>query len=127
MSQLTDVYSELALERRHICTGCDGKKFLSHSHLVPRSYRKDLECVKANITYHCLDFANGCHRKWEGMGAPLLMDFLANMTYIWVTDPTYFWKKYYALEEHWTIQRGPERVKAMEKLVIVYKLTTTPK
>lgn len=95
-------YEEIALERPHVCTGCGTKKHLSHSHLIPKSYRKNLEAVKENIALHCLSIEKvGCHHKWEGMQAPELKDFIANMLYIYQIDRVYFWKKYFKLKEHW--------------------------
>lgn len=94
-------YEEIALERPHVCTGCHGRTYLSHSHLIPRSYSRKYEAVKENIVYHCMSQANDCHAKWEGMEAPLLKDFFPNMKYIFHTDPTYFWKKLFKLQNLW--------------------------
>ena len=48
---LNKVYDEIALEREHKCTGCGRYDVpLSHSHLIPRSRRKDLITNKRNIT-----------------------------------------------------------------------------
>lgn len=122
VSALTNTYQEIALERPHRCSGCDGSQFLSHSHLIPRSWRKDLECVKENIVYHCLDMAKGCHTKWEGMNAPLLKDFEQNMEYILTADSTYFWKKFYSLKDHWEISDDKRKNEVEIKLINVYKL-----
>ena len=40
--ELKKVYKEIAEEREHKCTGCNRYDVpLSHSHLIPRSRRKD--------------------------------------------------------------------------------------
>ena len=83
MSCKKKVYAEIARERPHKCTGCGKRKHLSHSHLVPVSKRKDLECEKENITYHCLSVGTvGCHDKWgscEYRQMRELNDFYSNM------------------------------------------------
>ena len=65
---LQKVYKQIAEDRGHYCTGCGrGDIALRHSHIIPRSRRKDLELDKKNITYHCLDMdgRKGCHTIWE--------------------------------------------------------------
>lgn len=57
--------------------------------------------VTENIVYHCLDMARGCHRKWEGMEAPTLDDFVSNMLYVFNTDQTYYWKRFFKLHDYW--------------------------
>ena len=55
--RLNKVYTEIAYERGHYCEGCGRTETavpLSHSHIIPRSRRKDLICVKENIQYLCL-------------------------------------------------------------------------
>jgi hypothetical protein len=59
--RLKEVYAEISNEREHICESCGTKEMLSHSHIIPRSRRKDLECDKENIIYQCLK----CHHIWE--------------------------------------------------------------
>jgi len=87
-----------------VCSGCGTTQHLSHSHLIPRSYRKDLEAVKENITFHCLSVGKkGCHEHFEGMGAPLLMDFQSNMEIIRRLDETYFLKKLFKLHQYWNV------------------------
>ena len=87
---LTKVYKEIADTRGHYCTGCGRWDVpLSHSHIIPRSRRKDLVCEPRNITYHCLGGGDnnrkGCHDLW-GDGGPggrqLLLDYHINMEYI---------------------------------------------
>lgn len=97
------VNKRIAAERPHLCTGCGTSQRLSHSHLIPKSYRKDLEAVPENITYHCMSMGHtiGCHEQWEGMRGPLLLDFIPNMEYVYKTDLTYFWKKLFKLREFW--------------------------
>lgn len=71
------------------CTGCGCTDTLSHSHLIPRSKRRDLITDPKNITFHC----DACHDIWEH-GALLmkktLKDFERNMEYIKETDPQYY-------------------------------------
>lgn len=88
--ELKEVYKELAEEREHICTGCGTTQALSHSHLIPRSRRKDLETDKKNITYHCLI---SCHNIWEHGTMEekfKLLDFDENMAYIEKADKVYY-------------------------------------
>lgn len=33
--------------------------------------------------------------------APTLNDFVANMVYVFNTDQTYFWKRFFKLHDHW--------------------------
>ncbi len=85
--ELRFVYREMAETRRHICTGCGTPHQLSHSHLIPRSRRRDLVADINNITYHCLS----CHKKWEsGVMANEMYDFHRNMEYIKSADSEYF-------------------------------------
>jgi len=85
--QLRDVYIEMCETRRHICTGCGSPHQLSHSHLIPRSRRRDLVADINNITYHCLP----CHKKWEaGVNANEMYDYHSNMDYIKSVDSEYF-------------------------------------
>ena len=85
--ELRKVYQEMAHSRRHCCTGCGSNQRLSHSHLIPRSRRRDLITDINNITYHCLD----CHKKWErGVLANELYDYHSNMNYIKSVDEEYF-------------------------------------
>lgn len=118
MSKLTKVYEELALERRHECAGCGTQRYLSHSHLIARGYRKDMEIIKENIVYHCLDMANGCHTKWEGIGAPLLRDFIPNMVYVFKSDPPYFWRKFHKIQDFWAAEKVGISEKATDLAII---------
>ena len=53
--ELRKVYERMEQERGHYCTGCGRSDLpLSHSHIIPRSRRKDLVTDPLNITYHCL-------------------------------------------------------------------------
>ena len=85
--ELRKVYQEMSETRPHRCTGCGTYHQLSHSHLIPRSRRRDLITDINNITYHCL----GCHKKWEnGVNADEMSDFKRNMDYIKSVDEQYF-------------------------------------
>lgn len=58
--ELKVVYEELRLEREQKCCCCDSKE-ITHSHIIPRSRRKDLETDKENIVYDCMFH----HKIWE--------------------------------------------------------------
>ena len=48
-NKLKKVYREIAETRGHYCTGCGRSDVpLSHSHIIPRSRRKDLELDSIN-------------------------------------------------------------------------------
>ena len=51
--QLKKVYDEMDSRDNLWCTGCGSTSNLQHSHLIPRSKRRDLVAVKENITFHC--------------------------------------------------------------------------
>lgn len=95
--ELRKVYKEMSLTRRHNCTGCGTNQHLSHSHLIPRSRRRDLVADINNITYHCLS----CHKKWErGVLAHELYDYHSNMKYIKSVDEQYFHIREQKLEKN---------------------------
>jgi 5-methylcytosine-specific restriction endonuclease McrA len=85
--KLKKVYRQLSETRRLYCTGCGTTDALTHSHLIPRSRRRDLVCEIENITYHCVN----CHTKWEnGVLANELYDYRRNMEYLKRVDNEYF-------------------------------------
>ena len=90
--RLAVIYNELSEERGHYCTGCGRTGNLSHSHLIPRSRRKDLVTDKRNITYHCLSIAEhkGCHDMLESKERVKLLDYHKNMEYILEVDTEYY-------------------------------------
>jgi hypothetical protein len=91
--QLSIIYRQLEQERGHYCTGCGRSDVpLSHSHLIPRSRRPDLQIDKRNITYHCLSIGErrGCHDIWEGVKRYKLLDYPRNMEYILEVDTEYY-------------------------------------
>ena len=91
--ELKKVYKEIAEEREHKCTGCNRYDVpLSHSHLIPRSRRKDLTTNKKNITYHCLTFGSrrGCHDIWESKDRTMLLDYFNNMAIVKELDNEYY-------------------------------------
>ncbi len=91
--ELKKVYKEIAEEREHKCTGCGRYDVpLSHSHLIPRSRRRDLTTNKKNITYHCLTFGNrkGCHQIWESKDKTMLLDYFNNMSIVKELDNEYY-------------------------------------
>ena len=95
--ELRKVYQEMSETRRHCCTGCGTNQQLSHSHLIPRSRRRDLITDINNITYHCLT----CHKKWErGVLANELFDYHSNMEYIKSVDEQYFHIREQKLEKN---------------------------
>jgi len=83
---LAEVYEQIAQTREHVCTGCGTTKHLSHSHIIRRGKREDLECDPNNITYHCLSIGKeGCHDRHESCDyfkMSTLLDFQKNMEYI---------------------------------------------
>ena len=93
--ELKKIYKEIAEERPHCCTGCGRYDLpLSHSHIIPRSRRKDLVLDKRNITYHCLGDSTrkGCHQMWEGSieDKERLLDYHTNLEYILEVDTEYY-------------------------------------
>jgi hypothetical protein len=93
--QIKETYQQMARTRIHACTGCGTTQRLSHSHLIPRSRRKDLEADIDNLTYHCLSIGEikGCHDVWEHGTLDekmLLHDFESNMLYIKRIDFEYY-------------------------------------
>jgi hypothetical protein len=86
-------YSVVQAEKR-CCQGCGRDWFLSMSHLVRRSRRKDLEEDPRNITVHCLSVGRkGCHEKWESNDyhqMSTLNDFRVNMATVKELDPGFF-------------------------------------
>ena len=92
--KLKKVYNEIANERGHYCTGCGRSDVaLSHSHLIPKSRRKDLETDKRNITYHCLcmNGRRGCNDIWESRDRAKLLDYHKNIEYILEVDTEYYY------------------------------------
>jgi len=95
--ELKRVYKEIADTRPHYCSGCGrGDLPLSHSHIIPRSRRRDLITDPRNITYHCLggiDGRKGCHELWEGCieDKQKLLDYGDNMEYILEVDTEYYY------------------------------------
>ena len=93
--ELSKVYKDIAEDRGHYCTGCGrGDVPLSHSHIIPRSRRKDLVTDPNNITYHCIGDATrkGCHQLWEGCleDKQKLLDYHNSMEYILEADTEYY-------------------------------------
>ena len=94
--KLKKVYELISKEREHCCSGCGRYDLpLSHSHLIPRSRRKDLECEGRNIVYHCLSIGErqGCHQLWESNlnDKMRLLDYHKNMNYIRSADSGYYY------------------------------------
>lgn len=93
IKELNKVYKEIEDEREHKCSGCGRYDVpLSHSHLIPRSRRKDLITDKRNITYHCLTIGTrrGCHDIWESKDKDMLLDYFYNMNMIKELDKEYY-------------------------------------
>ena len=91
--RLSIIYNQISLERGHYCSGCGRYDVpLSHSHIIPRSRRKDLVTDKRNITYHCLSIGEhkGCHDMWETKERVKLLDYHKNMEYILEVDTEYY-------------------------------------
>lgn len=86
--ELSKVYEEIDKGDSLYCKGC-GSNEITHSHLIPRSKRRDLVIEKENITLHCHD----CHDIWEhGLleEKRKLHDFNNNMEYIKSVDEKYY-------------------------------------
>ena len=93
--KLHKVYSEIAMERGHFCEGCgktESGVALSHSHIIPRSRRRDLITDKKNIQYLCLSMGGrlGCHDKWESRNKDQLLCYHKNLEYILEVDTEYY-------------------------------------
>lgn len=91
--ELKIVYQQIADERGHYCTGCGRSDVpLSHSHIIPRSRRKDLTTATENITYHCLSMGGrrGCHDIWDSADKHKLLDYHKSMEYILTVDTEYY-------------------------------------
>lgn len=90
--KLQEIYRQMAQIRPRRCSGCGkqegGNIKLSHSHLIPRSQRRDLICDPRNIKYHCLTigYHRGCHEIWESVDRVNLLDYEVNMQYIQLVD-----------------------------------------
>ena len=93
--KLKVIYEQIAQDRGHWCTGCGKTDNLSHSHIIPRSRRKDLVLDPNNITYHCLGSVDrkGCHELWEGSISQKmkLLDYHVNLDYILDVDTEYYY------------------------------------
>lgn len=95
--ELRLVYQEIDETRPHKCTGCGTYHQLSHSHLIPRSRRRDLITDPNNITLHCLT----CHKKWErGVSTDEMSDFHRNMNYIKTVDIEYYYLREQKLDKN---------------------------
>ena len=91
--RIKQAYKVLRDTKPQYCTGCGRADVpLSHSHLIPRSRRKDLEADVKNITYHCLTMGDrkGCHDIWESRDKDKLLDYYKNMEYILEVDTEYY-------------------------------------
>ena len=92
--ELIQVYKTMRETRGQYCTGCGRSGIgLSHSHIIPRSRRPDLQTDINNITYHCLigqDGTKGCHQMWECRDRIKLLDYHKNMEYILEVDNEYY-------------------------------------
>ena len=85
--ELRKVYHQIDINRPKFCTGCLSNQQLSHSHLIPRSYNRDLVCEEKNIAIHCMS----CHKKWErGVAVEDMLDFESNMNILKELDESYY-------------------------------------
>jgi len=106
---LREVYAEIDATREHICSGCGQSNMLSHSHLLSRNERKDLEAEEDNIVFDCLqreirdEFGvEGCHSRWESMNIEKmssLANFEDRLKYIRSVDEK-FYNKIMLLKEN---------------------------
>jgi len=87
-------------ERELKCSGCGQHQFLSPSHLIRRSFRKDLESDERNIKFHCMQriisdkFGNkGCHERWESeklSELETMLDFQENLEIVKDLDKDFY-------------------------------------
>lgn len=87
--ELKIVFREVLIEYDGRCTGCDGNKQLTLSHIIRRSKRPDLITTKENIKPHCVR----CHNLWDSgdlFEMMKLKDFEDNLRYIFNTDREYY-------------------------------------
>jgi len=68
------------------CSGCGWDDRLTHSHLIPRSRRRDLVSNEENIVYHCTE----CHLTWESPERINLNDYDKNMEVVKKLDEEYY-------------------------------------
>jgi len=87
--EVNKAYAEMeAAGDYEYCTGCGNHNNLSHSHILGRGVRKDLEADIEGIKPHCLvrqDGSESCHSRWESGDVEKMMslnDFWDNMEYI---------------------------------------------
>lgn len=89
-TSLNKVYSNMDSDLDKSCSGCGSSIVsLTHSHIIPRSRRRDLITERDNITYHCID----CHNIWEHGPdnlRKLMKDYNNNMNYIQSVDREYY-------------------------------------
>jgi hypothetical protein len=95
--KLALVYKKIDETRGLICEGCGTTNYLSHSHLISRTERKDLEANENNIKIHCMerkDGTKGCHKRWEGTleEKKTLLDFEKNMKFIKEVDESIYYE-----------------------------------
>ena len=92
---LQRIYKQIDDEREHKCEGCGSFNHLSHAHLIPRGFNKELEVYKDNIRLYCMqrqDGSKGCHQRWEGnfQDKQTVLDFNENMEYIKNKNISYY-------------------------------------
>lgn len=91
---LREVYEKMNSQEQ-VCSGCGTTNYLSRSHIIPRSRRKDLESDINNIRFYCMERADGskgCHQRWEGSlkEKRTLNDFDEVMKYVEREDLEYY-------------------------------------
>ena len=84
------VYHKIDINRSRFCTGCLSNQQLTHSHLVPRSYNRDLVCEEKNIAIPLL-------MPWRIKGGITELVFHARnpnripSIYIWINQYGFIW------------------------------------
>lgn len=84
---------EVVEARGSLCTGCNSSLNTTPSHLVPRSWNRDLIDIPENIKPHCITIGGrvGCHEKWESHSMRMeLLDYHENMMIVKKLDIKYF-------------------------------------
>lgn len=90
---------EIQAQRPDVCEGCgkSGKlTFLTLSHTIPVSLRKDLEFESRNVHLECMD----CHSIWENCSNEVrqsLLNYEEKIDWIKEIDPLLYHRKYVEL------------------------------
>jgi hypothetical protein len=88
------IKEEMLRQSGGICSGCGNQRsFLTLSHTIPISLRKDLELEPGNLMLECM----ACHTVWEHGSVDQkkkLLNYEFKIDYIIKTDPHYYERKF---------------------------------